>query len=166
MARPKSDKAASTFEDDVVVELLSRIEAGEPLTQICTGARMPARSTVYEWIEADELFAGRFRAARARGVHALVEGCLSIAAETPRDAVHVADKRVRIDTRLRLAGKWLPKDYGDKIDVNYNAEVTHRHDLSGHSADELDALERLVAKAADRARDTGGEGSEKPERLH
>lgn len=154
------------FDDDQVRELLDRTEKGEPLTQICSDARMPSRSSVYSWIESDEEFAGRFRAARARGVHALAEECLTIADEPAGDAVNVANKRVRIDTRLRLAGKWLPKDYGDKLDVNYNAEVTHRHDLSGLGADELDTLERLVAKAADASRDKGGESAAPPRSVH
>lgn len=155
-----------TFDDDQVVELLERLEIGEPLTRICTDPRMPSTSSVYSWVESDQEFSGRFRAARARGVHALAEECLSIADEPTNDAVQVANKRVRIDTRLRLAGKWLPKDYGDKLDVNYNAEVTHRHDLSSLSPDELDALEGIIAKAADAGRDKGGEGAQKPGSVH
>jgi hypothetical protein len=155
------------FADDMIEELLDRTAKGEPLTRICDDPRMPARSSVYERIEADENFAGRFRAARARGVHGMVEECLSIADEPhENNPVKVADKRVRIDTRLRLAGKWLPKEYGDKLDVNYNAEVTHRHDLSGYSADELDALEKLIAKAADAGGDTSGAGAAQPGCLH
>lgn len=127
---------------------------------------MPSRSVVYEWIEADGDFAGQFRAARARGVHALAEECLQIADEPTRDAVDVANKRVRIDTRLRLAGKWLPKEYGDKLDVNYNAEVTHRHDLSGYSPEDLDTLEKLIAKSADAGGDSSGAGEKKPRQLH
>jgi hypothetical protein len=154
------------FEDDQVAELLERLEKGEPLTRICRDPRMPSTSSVYSWVESDETFSGRFRAARARGVHALAEECLDIADEPTKDAVEVANKRVRIDTRLRLAGKWLPKDYGDKLDVNYNAEVTHRHDLSSLSAHELDALEGLIAKAADAKRDQGGESAEKSGSVH
>jgi hypothetical protein len=157
---------AVAFADDMVEELLDRISKGQPLTRITADPRMPARSSVYSWVESDEEFAGRFRAARARGVHALAEECLEIADEAPKDAVHVADKRVRIDTRLRLAGKWLPKEYGDKLDVNYNAEVTHRHDLSGYSPDELDALEKLVGKAANGAGDTGRAGEARTGRIH
>jgi hypothetical protein len=159
-------KIVGAFEDDQVADLLERTSKGEPLSRICRDPKMPSRSTVYEWIEADEKFAGQFRAARARGVHALAEECLDIADEPTKDAVEVANKRVRIDTRLRLAGKWLPKEYGDKLDVNYNAEVTHRHDLSGLGADELDALESLVAKAADAARNQSGEGSTEPGSIH
>lgn len=159
-------KKVIDFEDDCVKELLARTEKGEPLTQICADPRMPGRATVYEWEESDAEFSGRFRAARARGVHALAEECLKIADEAAKDAVEVANKRVRIDTRLRLAGKWLPKIYGDKIDVNHGGEVVHRHDLSGYSADELDALEKLIAKAPDPSGDQGRESPPQPGRVH
>lgn len=164
-----SDTAkAIKFEDDQVEELLTRLENGEPLTKICKDPRLPSRASVYSWVESDETFAGRFRASRARGVHALAEECLQIADEpvAKDDSVAVSNKRVRIDTRLRLAGKWLAKEYGDKIDVNYSAEVTHRHDLSSLSADELDALESLIAKSADASGDTMREGAAQSSSVH
>lgn len=157
---------ADKFADDQIIELLKRIEDGEPLLQICRDRRMPSRSRVYQMIEANPEFAGQFRAARAQGVHALAEQCLEIADEPASDAIEVADKRVRIDTRLRLAGKWLPKIYGDKIDVNHSGEVQHRHDLSSYSADELDALEALVAKGSDASGDQGGTGTSQPRSVH
>lgn len=110
----KTIKAAPKFEDDVIEDLMKRTEAGVPLTTICADPRMPSVRSVYAWNETDTEFAARFHAARARGVHALAEECLVIADKPAADAVEVADKRVRIDTRLRLAGKWLPKVYGDK----------------------------------------------------
>lgn len=108
------------FADDQIEELLERTAKGETLTKVTSDPRMPARATVYTWIDEggpnyDAEFAGRFRDARAQGIHALAEECIEIADEAPKDAVHVADKRVRIDTRLRLAGKWMPKAYGEKI---------------------------------------------------
>lgn len=106
---------ADTFADDVIEELIARTEKGEPLTRICEDRRMPNRSTVYDWLDSDEEFARRFHVARARGVHALVDQTLDIADGEAKDAVNVADKRLRIDTRLRLAGKWLPSIYGDKV---------------------------------------------------
>lgn len=105
---------ADAFADDVIEELLSRTEKGEPLLRLCEDPRMPARKTVYNWLEDDGEFAAQFRAARARGVHALAEECIGISDEPSKDAVAAADKRIRIDTRLRLAGKWLPSIYGDK----------------------------------------------------
>ena len=155
-----------SFADDMVEELLDRTTKGEQLVKLCNDPRMPSRSSVYSWIDSDTEFAGRFRAARARGVHALAEECLDIADEPAADAVVVANKRVRIDTRLRLAGKWLAAEYGDKIDVNHSGEVVNRHDLSGYSPDELDALEKLIGKTADASGDTGGTRPEATARLH
>lgn len=159
---------ASTFAEDLIEELLERTSKGEQLTKLCSDKRMPNRNTVYEWIEADPEFGRRFRAARARGVHALAEECVTIADEpvSKDDSVAVANKRVRIDTRLRLAGKWLASEYGEKVDVNYNGQVTHRHDLSGYSTDELDALEKLVAKSADAIGDQGRESPPGPGSVH
>lgn len=96
-------------------ELLERTAAGEPLTRITRDEAMPARSTVYEWIETDPEFALAFRTARYRGVHALADQCLEIADEPATTAVEVSNKKVRIDTRLRLMAKWLPSEYGDRV---------------------------------------------------
>lgn len=109
---------AAKFEDDQIEELLERTAKGETLMSIDQDPRMPKRRTVYDWLDKDgerfwPEFAARFHDARARGVHALAEECLEIADEVVRDPVAVANKRVRIDTRLRLAGKWLPRIYGD-----------------------------------------------------
>lgn len=159
--------ANRTFEDDQIEELLDRLASGkESLAQICRDARMPGLRTVYDWIECDPEFAARFRARKAIGVRAIVDDCLEIADEDVKDAVEVANKRVRIDTRLRLAGKWLRDEFGDHINVNTKSEVTHRHDLSGYSADELDALEALIAKGANASGDTGGEGEAKLGSVH
>lgn len=154
------------FADDVIAELIDRTGKGEPLTRICDDKRMPGRATVYEWLEADAEFSGQFRAARARGVHALAEECLEIADKPSKDPIEAADKRIRIDTRLRLAGKWLPAIYGERVDVNHTGEVINRHDLSGYSADELDTLEKLVAKATDSPGDQGGESPKGSGRVH
>lgn len=154
---------ASKFADDQIEELLDRTAKGEPLVQICNDTRMPSRRLVYEWIEGDADFAAQFHAARARGVHALAEECLKIADDKSEEP---ASRRVRIDTRLRLAGKWLPKVYGDKLDVTHSGEVVTRHDLSKLSPDELDALEALVAKGADASGDTGGTSAPEPRSVH
>jgi len=46
--------------------------------------------------------------------------CITIA-DTPGDP---SDKRVRIDTRLRLIGMWNRKDYGAKQEVEHKGGVT------------------------------------------
>lgn len=124
---------SDAFPAEIIEELLARTEKGEPLTKLCEDPKMPARSTVYAWLEdADHQdFAGRFHAARARGIHALAEECLDIADEDAADAVAVAHKRLRIDTRLRLAGKWLPSAYGDKVEHQHSGSITVGAALDG-----------------------------------
>ncbi len=107
----------SPIPDETWEKLLDRLAGGEALAAICRDDDMPGTSTVYDRIESDETFAGRFRARKAIGVRAMADDCLAIADEkvAPGDATAVADKRVRIDTRLRLAGKWLSKEFGDRL---------------------------------------------------
>jgi hypothetical protein len=50
--------------------------------------------------------------ARQHGTHFLAGDCLRISDDP---GLEPQDKRVRIDTRLRLIGKWNAKEYGDKI---------------------------------------------------
>jgi len=105
----------TTYTAEQVDELLERISNGESLRSICRDPNMPGKSVVYLWLEDEKSeFTGRFRARKLIGVHTLVDECLEIADEEANDPVQVANKRVRIDTRLRLAGKWAPKAYGDK----------------------------------------------------
>ncbi|MDP1873650.1 hypothetical protein [Phenylobacterium sp.] len=143
------------FEDDIVVELLKRTEAGEPLLRICSDPKMPARRSVYDWIENDPEFSSQFHDARKRGIHALAEQCLDIADEPSKDAVAATDKRIRIDTRLRLAGKWLPSIYGDKVLNEHTGKdggPIQTYDLSKADDGDLEKLEALLSKVA-----TGGE---------
>jgi len=127
-------------------ELLARTAEGEPLTRITRDETMPARSTVYEWIETDPEFALAFRIARMRGVHALADQCLEIADTPATTAVEVSDKRVRIDTRMRLMAKWLPGVYGDKLTAAHTGpdggpmRVETRLDMSRLTDEQLAVL--------------------------
>lgn len=112
--------------------LLDCLAMGEALTSVCKRKGMPSTRTVYDKIENDEVFSAQFRARRAIGVRSIVDDCLDIADEAVEDAVQVANKRVRIDTRLRLAGKWLASEFGEKTET----VATVRHELVQLSADE------------------------------
>jgi len=96
----------------VETELFERLAKGEPLARICDDDHMPDFSTVWRWEESDENFRKLSARARALGTHWIADDCLRIA-DNP--TLEPADKRVRIDTRLRLIGKWNAKAYGDKM---------------------------------------------------
>lgn len=98
---------------EVVAEIIERLSNGEPLSRICQEHHMPSFSTVWRWEEDDEEFRKLSTRAREHGTHYIADDCIRISDDENLDP---ADKRIRIDTRLRLIGKWNAKRYGDKID--------------------------------------------------
>jgi hypothetical protein len=134
-------------------ELLEGLAAGLTLQQVCRRVHMPHRSTVYEWKRLDKEFAERISRARAEGCDALAEQSLSIADNASRDVLydedgkpigsHVAVSRdkLRIDTRLRVAGMWDPKNYGPKSqgDTQVTINLEHLVLASIHAAQPLPA---------------------------
>lgn len=105
-----------------------RIAEGETLSRICRDDGMPARNTVYDWIDADEELAGQFARARERGADVIAERCLEIAHDETHDwvftkkgevtnEVAMSRARLQVDTHLRLLAKWHPRRYGDKLEL-------------------------------------------------
>lgn len=82
---------------------------------------MPAYSTVRKWETVNAEFAALSARAREWGCDALADDSLQIADNSDLDP---NDRRVRIDTRLRLIGKWHAKRYGDKQQVEHSGQVT------------------------------------------
>ena len=87
--------------------------------------------------------------ARELGCDALADQCIEIA-DGEGDP---QDKRIKIDTRIRLIGKWSSR-YSDKVTVENKTTVTHKYDLDSLPDAELDQLERILAHAR------GSKGSE------
>lgn len=123
---------------ELLDSICERIGEGEPLAQICRGEGMPRLSTVYDWLEADPEFSGRFARARVAGYDMIAQDALRIA-DTPVEGVieklepnpasetgelRVVERRredmlghrkLQVDTRLKLLAKWDPKRYGERI---------------------------------------------------
>jgi hypothetical protein len=115
-------------------ELAERIceglASGRSLLSICSDTDFPLTAgAVRYWEQDDAEFAAQSARARAIGCHKLAEECLEIADNARNDWMtanggddagwrqngeHVQRSRLRIDTRMRLVGKWLPKIYGEK----------------------------------------------------
>ena len=131
---------------------------GNSLRKVCRELGLKESSVRY-WLQKDgESFAHSARA-RELGCDALADECIEIADDLTIDP---AEKRVRIDTRIRLIGKWSQR-YSDKLAITNKTEVTHRYDLDSLPDAELDQLERILTHA--RASE-GGEGEAVPSRVH
>lgn len=132
MARPS--KRTPQVEDEVC----RRLSEGETLRAICRGEGMPSWQRIYEWVAADEVFAGRIARARELGADAIAEQTLDILDEPPErtntehgdkvDSGYVAWQKNRAEQRLKLLAKWFPKKYGDRqeIDLNVNSALAER----------------------------------------
>ena len=105
-------------------DICARVSTGETLRQICREDGMPSKSSFYEWMEKDPELAGRFARARLDGFDAIAEESLEIADEVAArnpmggiDGGDVQNRKLRIETRLKLLAKWDPKRYGERVAV-------------------------------------------------
>lgn len=98
------------YNEEMADEICFRLAEGEPLAKICRDAHMPGYSTVRRWEDENETFRALSTRARQDGTRFMADDCIMIADDPKLDA---QDKRVRIDTRLRLIGKWNPKEFDD-----------------------------------------------------
>lgn len=133
-----------------LTDICNELAEGKSLRRICR-ERGLAESSVRYWISRNEEAFAHSARARELGCDALADECIDIADDPDIEA---ADKRIKIDTRIRLIGKWSQR-YSDKVTVKSESTVTHKYDLDNLSDGELDQLETILANAA---RGEGGEG--------
>jgi len=142
----------SKYSKEIADLICQRLIRGEPLARICDDEGMPHYTTIRRWEDENPEFRSLSSRAKQDGTHWLADDCLRIADDPSLDP---ADKRVRIDTRLRLIGKWHAKAYGEKIDITQTATVTHVHKLDEEALADMDTedlaamsdmLARLVSK--------------------
>lgn len=134
--KPTKPEPGPTLE--VADEICRRLGEGETLRNICRDEHMPARRTVYDWIDQFPEFAKQLEVARQIGADAIAEDCLRIADTTEFGKVTtkkgkstevksgdmLEHRKLKIWTRLQLLAKWHPKKYGDKQQVEHSGELT------------------------------------------
>ncbi len=140
-----------------ITAICDQLAEGKSLRAICKEMGK-SESSVRYWLHKDEEAFAHSARARELGCDALADECLEIA----DGAGDPADKRIKIDTRIRLIGKWSQR-YSDKLTVNNNTTVTHKHDLDSLSDEKLD---QLIGILADARAGVGGEGEAPSPRVH
>jgi len=137
----------STFNDSDAETIYQCLAEGKSLLSICEAMGL-AYSTARQWELDHPEHAAKSARARELGCHFLAEQCLQIA-DTPVEGVETTEKpdgsvevkrgdmlqhrKLQIDTRMRLIGKWAPKIYGDKLAVGGAEDlppVRHDHNVT------------------------------------
>lgn len=128
----------SSYTAEVAGAICERIANGEPLKRICADELMPHYSTVRSWMVDKPEFSVLSARAYETGCHALADECLDIADTAKNDWMELEENddvgyrlngeniqrsKLRIDTRMRLIGKWLPKVYGDKQHIEHSGKL-------------------------------------------
>lgn len=131
--KPEARKRASPvkYSDEVAHAICEQLAKGVPLKRICDQEGMPSYSCVKAWEIDREDFKALSMRAREIGCHAIADELIDIADDGRNDWMltagedggtgyrlngeHIQRSRLRIETRMRLLGKWLPKVYGDKM---------------------------------------------------
>lgn len=134
--KPKTGRP-SVFSDTLAAEICDRLCAGESLRTICRDDHMPACSTVFRWMAANEVFREQYARAREVQADAIFEDILDIADDGTNDWMmrrgeddagwvangeHIQRSRLRVDARKWMAGKLAPKKYGDKSSVELSGK--------------------------------------------
>lgn len=101
---------------DQVARICEGLAGGSSLRAICREMGV-AESSVRTALKADPEAHAQTARARELGCDALADECLEISDNKSLDP---ADRRVRIETRLKLLGKWSQR-YGDKVDHTLSA---------------------------------------------
>ncbi len=126
----------STYTLELAEKICERLAVGVSLTAACTELGL-ARRTVRNWIDKHDEFKALSARAFEEGYDALAEQCLAIA-DTPvkgtetttkadgslevKEGDMLGHRRLQIDTRMRLLGKWAPKKYGDRQELHHTAD--------------------------------------------
>lgn len=82
--------------------------------------RLPSVAIWWEWLTKDPALTEHLARAREFGIEALLDECIDIA---DNDAEDPASRRVRIDTRMKLAQMLKPRKYGARLDVTSNQQT-------------------------------------------
>lgn len=122
----KADPRPKDFDPIIAGEICARYAEGKSVREIVLNERsMPSLDTWYAWLTRPDCQL-IFSAAREQRAHKLVEEMqkISDAAKTGKSHEALGQARLMCDTRKWIASKFLPRIYGDKIEVQGDMSLT------------------------------------------
>lgn len=104
--------------ETVIEQIMSQLETGKSLVQVCKQDNMPDRETVSRWMRDEPGFAARYAHARAMQADTLFAEMASIEDKVTVGSMDSHAARVVLDSMRWRASKLAPKVYGDRLDVS------------------------------------------------
>lgn len=139
-------KGRSTYTEAVGLEICEWIASGKSLRAYCKRRGAPSHMSVYRWLLQNVEFRERYIYARQLQAETFVDEIVEISDNSSPDPVVVQRDRLRVDTRKWAASKQNSGKYGERAELNVNAEHHHVHE-SVSATDEW--LTKLLTGSAD-----------------
>lgn len=92
------------------------------IATICKRKGMPSKATVFRWRANIPEFAAMYEAAKVEQLYGGIEECTEIADKAPLTPEGLQKAKLRIDTRIKVAQRLKPKEFGDKVDLNHGGQ--------------------------------------------
>lgn len=159
MPRKSPTQIPAKRREEMIDEVLRRLEEGQSLRTICAADGMPGRNTLWTWLNGDDDLAAKVRAAREVGFHALAEQTL----EEARTCVDPIKGRLAFDAARWYLGK-LSNAFAERP-VNVGVQVNVGIDASDAFSAIAGALQDAAAaraSLAERTRAVVIEGETRP----
>jgi hypothetical protein len=94
----------------------------DSIATICKRKGMPSKATVFRWKAEYPEFATMYEAAKLEQMYCGIEECNEIADKAPLTSEGIQKAKLRIDTRIKVAQRLKPKEFGDKVDLNHGGQ--------------------------------------------
>ena len=109
-------RAPVRYTQEIAEAICDRIADGESLREVCRSPGMPDKVTVLRWLNAHEDFRTHYARARDIQTEVLIDEIVGLSDSVIgcADAAVVNGARLAIDTRKWIAGKQMPKKYGER----------------------------------------------------
>jgi hypothetical protein len=89
----------------------------DSIATICKRKGMPSKATVFRWRAAVPEFATMYESAKLEQLYGGIEECTEIADKAPATSEGIQKAKLRIETRIKVAQRLKPKEFGDKMQL-------------------------------------------------
>lgn len=94
----------------------------DSIATICKRKGMPSKATVFRWRSEQPAFKDMYEAAKLEQLYGGIEECTEIADKAVETSEGIQKAKLRIDTRIKVAQRLKPKEFGDKVDLNHGGQ--------------------------------------------